>query len=177
MKAEREVRPTAEAEAYVRGILERLGGRDPMSVLAELVPWLRDRLAGVPDAALRRPEAPGKWSLIEVVRHLADSELVYRYRMRMIVAQPEGPIPAYDQDRWAEGLSYRSENLEETLRELSVLRDADLAWLGRLTEEELDRWGVHGERGRESVRGITRLLAGHDLVHRAQVERILEAVG
>ena len=66
----------AAAPAYVRALLAFLGDRDPLEVAAELLPWLERRTAGLDDAALRRPEAPGKWSAIEVVQHLADSELV-----------------------------------------------------------------------------------------------------
>lgn len=162
--------------AYVRELLEILGDRDPMDVLSELVPRLRATLEDVDEETLRTPESPGKWSVMEVVRHLADSELVYRYRMRMIVAQPGCEIPAYDQDAWAEGLAYRSEAPTPVLHELDVLREADLRWLRGLTEEQLDRYGVHAERGRESVAQIVRLLAAHDLVHRRQIDRILAAV-
>lgn len=161
-----------DADAYVARLLELLGDRDPLEVQGELVPWLRAEVAGLPDELLRRPERPGKWSIMEVVRHLADSELVYRYRMRMCVAQPESAIAAYDQDRWAEGLRYAEESLEGALRELEALREANLAWLRGLSDEELDRGGFHAERGRESVRDIVALLAAHDLVHRRQILRI-----
>lgn len=167
---------TADAVAYVRRLLELLGDRDPFVVQHELVPWLRRAVEGVKDETLRRPEAPGCWSILEVIRHLADSELVSRYRMRLIVAQPGAAIPAYDQDAWAHGLRYGEESSEAALGELECLRRANLAWLDGLTGEELDRSGVHEERGRESVQQLVRLLAAHDLVHRAQIERIKAAL-
>lgn len=162
--------------AYVSRLLALLGERDPLEVQEELVDWLREAVAGLEDPVLRRPEGPGKWSILEVVRHLADTELVYRYRMRMIVAEPGSPIPAYDQDRWAGGLRYNEADLEGALRELAALRRANLDWLRGLSDEELDREGVHEERGPESVRRIVALLAAHDLVHRGQIERIKAAV-
>ncbi len=164
------------AEEYVARLLGLLGDRDPFEVQEELLPALREAVTGLSGEALRRPEAPGKWSVLEVVRHLADTELVYRYRMRMSVAQPGSPIPAYDQDRWAADLRYKEERLEEALDELEALRTANLAWLRGLSEEELDRVGIHEERGPESVRRIVELLAAHDLVHRRQIERIKDAV-
>lgn len=173
-------RPTPDAaqdpEAYVKRLFDLLEDRDPFEVQEELVNWLRGSVAGLPDSALREREAPGKWSVIEVVRHLADTELVYRYRMRMSVAQPGSPIPAYDQDRWATGLRYDEADLERTLRELDELRSANLAWLRGLSDEEREREGIHEERGAESVRRVVQLLAGHDLVHRRQIERIRAAV-
>lgn len=165
-----------DAERYVDDLLELLGDRDPLEVQAGLVEALRDATAALSDHELRRPEAPGGWSVMDVVRHLVDTELVYRYRMRMTVAQPGSPIPSYDQDRWAEALRYRSDDLESALAELKCLRRANLAWLRGLSEEELARQGLHEERGPESVSRIVELLAAHDLVHRRQIDRIKEAV-
>src|SRR5690348_10925159 len=66
---------TSSASAYVRAVLEMLGSREPLEVLGELPDWLTMRLRGVSEAVLHRAEAPGKWSVIEVIQHLADSDL------------------------------------------------------------------------------------------------------
>ncbi len=71
----------ATATPYVRALLDVLGSRDPVEVLDQLLPWITDRIRGLDDSALRRPEAPGKWSVIEVIQHLADSDLVFGYRL------------------------------------------------------------------------------------------------
>ncbi len=164
------------AEAYTERLLKLLGERDPLEVQSQLVGKIEDLLEGLSDSALREREAPGKWSILEVVHHLADTEVVYRYRMRMSVAQPGSRIPDYDQDRWATGLMYNRGSLETALRGLNALRSANLEWLRGLSDEELDRAGIHAERGPESVRQIIELLAAHDLVHRNQIERIKAAV-
>lgn len=164
------------AGAYTQQLLDLLGDRDPFEVQRELIGWLRGAVAGMDEESLRRREAPGKWSTLEVIRHLADTELVYRYRMRMSVAQPGEPIAGYDQDRWAIGLRYNDGALDDALAELQALRSANLAWLRGLTEEERSRAGIHAERGTESVEHIVKLLAAHDLVHRAQIQRIKAAV-
>lgn len=168
---------TEDAERYIRELLALLGDRDPFEVQRELVHRLRELVNGLDDSTLRRREAPGKWSILEVIGHLADTELVYRYRMRMSVAQPGSPIPAYDQDRWAAALHYNEADLEDALGEIEAARAANLAWVDGLSEEEMDRAGVHEERGTESVRQIVKLLAAHDLVHRNQIERIALAIG
>ena len=169
--------PASEAKAnaarYIAELLAVLGDRDPWEVLGELVPWLKRKLAGVSDAELRRPEAPGKWSVLQVAQHLADSELVYGYRIRMIVAHDEPEIQGYDQDLWVTRLSYNSMALADTMAELELLRRLNHRLIRSLSEAHLDRVGQHSERGPESVRKILSMLAAHDLVHRRQIERLL----
>ena len=83
---------------YARGLFTRLGDRDWMAVLGATPAALRAAFDGVDDAAIRRAEAPGKWSMIDVAHHLADGEMVVGVRVRMIVAQEQPPITAYDQE-------------------------------------------------------------------------------
>ncbi len=167
----------AEIDEYVRALLDLLGDRDPLAVLAELPSALEAQVAALPEAALRRPERPGKWSIAQVIAHLADAEMVTGYRLRLIIAQPGAAIQAYDQDRWAAELRYAEAPLRESLDQLGALRRANLRLLRWLDPELLDRAGVHSERGRESVRQLMRLAAGHDLVHRRQIARIRDAGG
>ena len=169
-------RATDEADGYVRALLDLLADRDPLAVLEELLPVLEGVVATLPDVVLRRPERPGKWSIAQVIAHLADSDLVSGYRLRLIIAQPGAAIQGYDQDRWAAELRYAEAPLRETLDQLGALRRANLRLLRSLDPQQLDRAGLHSERGRESVRQLTRLLAGHDLVHRRQIDRIRAAV-
>jgi hypothetical protein len=165
----------AAASDYVRALLELLGSRDRLEVLAELHPWLVNRVQGVPDAVLRRPERPGKWSVIDVIQHLADSDLVAGFRTRMILTEEQPSLQAYDQDRWASELQYRYVSLGQALEQLRGLRTANLhLWQG-LNPAQLQRVGMHSERGLESVEHILRLMAGHDLVHRRQIDRILSS--
>ena len=165
------------AAQYVTDLIGRLEGRDPTEVMAGQVAELRALVAGVPDEVLETPEAPGKWSAKDVIVHLFDSEVVYGYRMRYIVAQPGGEIAGYDQDRWVSSLHYHKAPLDLTLQALDVLRRWNLAWIDTLSADERARWGEHSERGEESIDRIIQLLGAHDLVHRDQIARILKAVG
>ncbi len=167
----------ASARTYVRALLEVLGERDPVAVLAELDQWLDRRVDGTPESALARPEAPGKWSAADVVQHLADSELVLGYRMRMILTEDRPPIQGYDQDRWAATMDYPSIPLAESRAQLGTLRRANLRVLRRLGPGELARVGVHSERGAESLEHLIKLMGAHDLVHRRQIDRVLAAAG
>ena len=161
-----------EIDAYVHAVLGLLGDRDPFEVLDELPAELDRLLAGLSDEEVRRPEAPGKWSINEVIQHLADSEMVWSWRVRLIVAHDRPEITGYDQDRWAERLGYRDAPLEDALDQVRALRRANLRLIRSLSPEDLRRTGVHNERGEESVDHLIRLYAGHDLLHRRQLERI-----
>jgi hypothetical protein len=165
---------TASASAYVRALLELLGPRQPLDVLPELMPWLERRLAGIPEARLRRPEAPGKWSVVAIVQHLADSELILSVR-RLILSEDRPPIRGFDQDLWAERFDYAGASLGPALAQFGVLREANLALWRTLGPAELAREGLHSERGPESLGRLLELMAGHDLVHRRQIDRVLGA--
>lgn len=166
----------ATASAYTRALLDVLGHRDPVDVLGELMPWIAERTHTVDRRLLRVPEAAGKWSVIEVLQHLADSDLVFGFRLRMILTEENPAIQAYDQDGWARTLKYRDVPLEMALGQLDSLRTANVHVLRQVSPTQLERVGLHSERGPESAGFLLRLMAGHDLVHRRQVDRILAAV-
>lgn len=161
--------------AYRTAVIGLVGQRDPLEVLSELPDWLATRLRGVDEARLRKPEAPGKWSVAEVLAHLNDAELVHGYRTRMIVAEREPPLPGYDQDGWALTFGYASVDLRTTLPMLTAMRAANLRLWRSFTPSQLARVGHHAERGPESAGLYLALAAGHDLVHRKQIDRILGA--
>ena len=166
----------ATAATYVRALLDVLGSRDPVEVLDQLLPWVADRIRGLDDSALRRPEAPGKWSVIEVIQHLADSDLVFSYRLKMMLTEDRPPIQGYDQDGWAGVLQYREVPLQLALDQLRGVRAANLHILRRLSTSQLERVGLHSERGPESAGFLLKLMGAHDLVHRRQIDRILSTV-
>jgi hypothetical protein len=168
---------SAAASGYVRALLDLLGTRNPIEVLGELLPWLDHRLRGIVDATLRRPEKLGKWSVIDVIQHLADSELVAGFRIRMVLSEDRPALQGYDQDRWASEFRYREVSLGQALDQLRGLRMANLHLWKHLTPAQLERVGLHSERGPESAAHIIRLMAAHDLVHRRQIDRIFEAAG
>lgn len=161
-----------EAGDYTGAVLELVGDRDPFDVLAETPGVLEGLVEGLSDEVVRQPEAPGKWSMVQVLGHLSDSELVWAYRLRTVLADADPVLTGYDQDRWADLLNYASRNVRDELEDIAFLRTRNLTLIRGLTKEELARSGRHSERGAESVEHMIRLYAGHDLVHRRQLERI-----
>jgi uncharacterized damage-inducible protein DinB len=166
----------AATSDYVRALLDLLGDRDPMAVVEEMPSALAAATAGLDEERLRRPERPGKWSVAEVVAHLADSELVWGYRLRRVLADERPNITGYDQDLWASRLRYREVAVPDALATFNALRAANVRLLRAASPEDLARVGVHSERGEESVAHMLRLYAAHDLVHRRQIDRIKAAV-
>lgn len=165
-----------ERARYAPAILDLLGNREPVDVLRETPESARRAIAGLSVEQLRRPEQPGKWSIVHVLRHLADSEVVWGWRMRLILAQNRPPITGYDQDLWADRLHYGDADAADSLDTLRVLRRDNLQLIERATSEDLARVGVHSERGDESAGYLMRLYAGHDLLHLNQIARIRKAI-
>src|SRR5688572_873228 len=98
--------PPQERAQYAKAVLELVGGREPLAVLRDTPAEAARAIEGLSPAQLRQPEAPGKWSIAAVLQHLADSDVVWAWRMRLILAQDRPPLTGYDQDLWAERLRY-----------------------------------------------------------------------
>ncbi|WP_412070327.1 DinB family protein [Rubrivirga sp. IMCC43871] len=167
----------ADPTAYVRHVRSLVGGRDPLELLATAPERVARAVAGLSEDAARETPSEGAWSVLQIVRHLADSEIVYGYRIRLIVAADRPAIPGYDQDAWADSLAYHRGTVADALADYADARRVTLALLHALPDDAWDRFGIHSERGHESVRDIATLLAGHDLNHQGQIARTREAVG
>lgn len=164
------------ARAYVAAILDLLGDRDPLAVLSATPAALQKVLDSTPSEILIRPEAPEKWAMREVLAHLADSDVVWAWRIRLILAQHRPQLTGYDQDLWSTRLGYRDSDPRDSVALFSILRKTNLRLIERATPEDLKRVGVHLERGEESLAHQLRLYAGHDILHLNQLDRILKTV-
>jgi hypothetical protein len=170
-------RSTEEAGAYTAAVLGLVGEQSPLEILTCTEARLRETVHGLSRSQLAQREAPGKWSINHVLRHLADSEIVWGWRMRMALAHDRPPITGYDQDAWADKLGYGDADAAESIREFGVLRAGNLRLLRNATPEDMKRVGVHAERGEESVAHMMKLYAGHDVLHLNQIDRISKGLG
>lgn len=162
---------------YSAAVLGLVGDRNPIDILKETPGAAARAMATLTPAQLKTPEAPGKWSVAAVLRHLADTDVVWGWRMRLILAQDRPVITGFDQDLWAERLDYANADPSESLETFAILRRDNVRLIERATAADLERVGLHAERGEESAGYLVRLYAGHDLMHLAQIERITKAVG
>ena len=161
---------------YAKRIRGYLGSKEPVQSMQETPAVLTNVLQGVAEAVWSKAPAPGKWSIGEIVAHLADTELAAGFRFRAIAGADDGvPIAGYDQDRWAAAGNYRAVALEASLKSFLALREMNLRFLSMLPESAWEKYGMHSERGRESLRDLVILVAGHDLNHLAQIRRIVSS--
>jgi DinB superfamily len=161
------------AEQYIQRILGHVEGQDALTVQAGTAKKLAKLVKGVAAAKLRKRPAPGKWSVAEIVAHLADTEIVGSWRIRAILGAPGTPIQAFDQDVWVKACHYEKSDAGKCIERFRVLREANIALYKSLTPEQWKHHGMHSERGVETVEHIARMFAGHDVNHLKQIEGIL----
>ncbi len=164
------------AEEYVKAMLELLEGSEPVDVLPFIVSRVRSTIDGLTASDLRTPGGPGVWSIIQVIHHVADSELVFGFNLRMALVEDRPVLPAFDQNLWASRLGYSERSLHEALEQLHALRAANVQLIRGLTTEQLQREAIHAERGVESIDRMIRLATAHDIVHLRQLSRIRSTV-
>ncbi|HXM67963.1 MAG TPA: DinB family protein [Candidatus Acidoferrum sp.] len=162
-------------QQYTQRVVGYVEGKQPLAVQAATAKKLERLIKGIPTGRLRKRPAPDKWSVGEILAHLADTEIVGGFRMRLILGAPGTPIAAFDQDSWVTSGHYAKRDPRKSVEQFRVIRDANLALLNSLTPEQWKQHGMHSERGRETIEHIVRMFAGHDLNHLQQIERILAA--
>jgi DinB superfamily len=164
---------TETPQQYIQRILGHLDGQKPLKVQATTAAKIKTLVKGKPAAKLRKRPAPDKWSVAEIVTHLVDTEIVGGYRMRTILGAPGGPIAAFDQDVWATSGHYANRDAHQSLEHFTAVREANLALLKTLTPEQWKHYGMHAERGQETIEHVVRMFAGHDLNHIQQIQNIV----
>src|ERR1700733_7063577 len=151
-------------QQYTQRIVAHAEGKKPLVVQAGTAKKLERLIKGVPTSKLRKRPAPDKWS---------GGEIVGGFRMRMILGAPGTPIAAFDQDAWVISGHYAKRDPRKSVEQFRVVREANLALLKSLTPEQWKQYGMHSERGQETIEHIVRIFAGHDLNHLGQIEAIL----
>lgn len=164
--------------AYIKKTAAFRAGREPIGLMKTAPAKFARAVAGLKASQLRRRPAKGKWSIIEILSHLNDTEVVYGYRYRMALAESGSPIQGYDQDRWIDNLRHRRGNAKRLLEQIRVARQSNLEMLAQVPRRTWKkRYGMHSERGRETVLQTVELIAGHDLNHLSQIQAIRTKYG
>jgi uncharacterized damage-inducible protein DinB len=161
------------AQQYIARILGNVEGQNAMKVQSSTPKKIARLIRGLSPSKLRKRPEPDKWSVAEILAHLADCETVTAWRMRQILGAPGTSIQPFDQDAWAVALHYSKRDARKSLAHFTAMREANLALLKSLAPEQWKQFGMHAERGQESIEHILRLNAGHDLNHLAQIERLV----
>jgi uncharacterized damage-inducible protein DinB len=160
-------------QEYVQRIQSKVQGKKPLQVQAATAKKLGQLLKRASPSKLRKRPAPDKWSVAETLAHLSETEIVTGWRLRTILSSPGAAIQPYDQDAWAAEGQYAKRDPRKSLERFRVLREANLELLKSLTAEQRKRFGIHAERGEESIERLALLIAGHDINHIEQIEAIV----
>ena len=160
-------------QQYTQKVVGYLEGKDPMEVLSATPREFQVLINRASRASLDAKPAPGKWSATMILAHIADSEIVYGFRLRLMLGASGITIQATDQDVWAETFDYATQDPVASVEDFRVNRERTLRMLTKLSAPQWDCYGIHTERGKETVRRVVELMAGHDLNHLRQIYAIL----
>ena len=150
-----------------------VAGKDAIAMQREAPKTLALLIGGVADGELRRRPAAGKWSVTEILAHLAEDELSSSWRYRQMLEHSGLDLRGFDQNLWAEIGDYGSWSAQEALNMFRLLREANLRMFERLTPEQWESFGVHAERGHLTIRSLCRHMAAHDINHIEQIRSIV----
>jgi len=148
---------------YAQGDIDFVAGDDAVGILSrqrdELIAFLSP-LEGKGDLAY----APGKWTLKEVVGHLADDERIFAYRALCIARGDARPLPGFDETGYMAGSGFGSRTLADLLGEYRTVREATISLFAPMRAEAWMRRGtVNGYVA--TVRGLAFHIAAHELHH------------
>lgn len=162
-------------QQYTERMLNHSRGKDPVRLQQAAPKKLAALTKGLNKKRLTARPAPGKWSIAEILAHLSDAELVIGYRLRLILASNGTSIQAFDQDAWADTFNYSRRDPKVSLEAFRTLRESNLRLLSSVPRGLWKNYGQHQERGQETVDHIVRMMAGHDLNHMLQIEKIVKS--
>ena len=159
---------------YKQRVDELVGDQNPLEILSSTISKFSELLRPLSKTVLESTDY-NKWSISDILQHLVDAELTNGYRVRMVLSETKPMLPGYNQEYWVERFN-TAISLKEILTKWSVLRDYNLRLLQTLTDDEKKRGYIHQERGEEILQDLLILMAGHDLMHWEQVNRILREI-
>jgi len=130
-------------------------------------------LANVSDEQARWKPRPEKWSLLEVINHLADEERDdFRTRLDLTLHQPGVAWPGIDPPRWAVEREYNRRELAASLADFTRERGRSIEWLERLHQPDLSAAYRHPSLGAISAGDLLVSWLAHDLIHVRQMTRL-----
>ena len=118
---------------------------------------------------------PGKWSIRQLVAHLADAELVCAQRMRQMIAEDHPTLMAFDQDAWAKNLDYARRKTSESIETFRRLRAENYELIKDLPDPVFERTGNHSERGPITLQRHLETMAAHAEAHARQIRDVRDA--
>lgn len=161
-------------QQYTQRLLNNVGELNPVEVLESTITRIEALSRSLEKKGLQRKPTPDKWTAAQILSHLAEGEIVFAYRLRKALNASGETIEAYDQNEWVKNSGYLQADPHLALSLFQALRRVNVARLKSLTPEQWAHYGMHTERGKESITQMARITAGHDINHLRQMETIAE---
>jgi hypothetical protein len=155
--------PSEYAQFY-HGYVSAVPDGDLIELLASQKRETAALLKGIDETKSRHRYAPGKWTIREVVGHLADAERVFTYRALRFARGDATPLASFDENAWAEASNAGSRSLADLASDLAVVRAATLGLLGGFSDAEFARSGIASGKP-VTVRALAYITAGHERHH------------
>ena len=165
-------RPFADNRFMPTPYAEHVGDWDPVDVLRTSLDEYRSLLPHISADAWPRPWAPGKWTIAQVVLHVAQWEIILGVRLRCAVALPNYTVQPMDQDPFVDVESKAVDGPTAATGFLGV-RQMNVALAASLTPEQRQIVVLHPERGPIDVNDLLVTLAGHAVHHLKQLHQAI----
>lgn len=171
----RTTKPSGEFAPYYQTYIDEAASGDVVATLEAQQKETAALLKGVSAVKADYRYAPGKWSVKDVIGHLADSERVFTFRALWFARADLAPVPGFDENAWVPAGDFSARALPDLAAEFTAVRAATIAFAGSLGEAAAARRG--SANGKEiSVRALMWIVAGHERHHiRVLRERYLGA--
>ena len=142
---------------------QHLEGRDAIDIIGATADHLRAIFSVYTPEEINRSPGPGKWSLRELMAHLADCEIVWSWRLRQTLAADSPALQAFDQDRW--GDRYSAYDFAAAQQTYEALRAWNVRLLNTIKPADLTHPATHPERCTLTSQTLLEIIAGHDRHH------------
>ncbi len=158
-------RPDAgEYSSNYSGYLSRVPDGDLLRMLESQRRETQEVLAGLSEQQALHRYAPGKWSVKEVIGHVADAERVFCYRALSFARGDAQALPGFDEQAWAPAGKFDARSVADLAAELDAVRRATIALFSGLPRDAMERRGV-ANNNPVSVRALAWIIAGHERHH------------
>jgi len=138
---------------------------------------IRKAVAGLSPDQLRARPVEGRWSTLEVIAHLADSEQAWAHRLKRVIAEDRPLLVGYDETGFAAALAYHDRDPADELDQIDLIRRQMGRILRALPASAWDREGEHTERGPVTLRQMVEIEVGHVAHHLRFVAEKRRALG
>jgi len=154
----------SEYAPYFQQYISKVPDGDLLDLFESQAAETRDLLGPLSDADARFRYGPDKWSVKEVVGHMADTERIMAYRALSFARGEQTVLPAFDENAFVKAARFDSRPFSSLLSELGAVRSATIALFEGLNDDELVRRG-RTPSGEYSVRALAYIIAGHERHH------------